>query len=102
VTAILQWFAANRPATEVIVATPITNANPTVNAEITAYGSWLTSAVPTYSNDRLVNVNPLFTNSDGSPNTSLLQSDGIHPTETGYADIATALAGAIESSIETN
>jgi hypothetical protein len=100
VTALLNWFATNRPATQVFIATAIPNVKTTVNAEVVPYNGWLATEVPTYTNAHLVDMYSLFTNSDGSVNASLLQADGTHPTAAGYTDIATAWANAIESSEE--
>ena len=102
VTAILNWFAANWPNSKVLIGTAIPNENATANAEIVSYDSWLATEVPNFANARLVNMYPMFTNGDGSVNTSMLQADGTHPAESGYADIGSAWASAIESLEEGN
>lgn len=98
---ILTWFNTNRPNTTVIVGTVVPwnkygdNATDyaATSAQVVAFNNWLrTTEIPSFPKYRLVDMNPLFLNSDGTNNTTLFtpSQDGIHPNSAGYTLVGDA------------
>ncbi len=105
IAGILDWFAANRPGTKVLVASPpaagsLQSYGGQINTEVQIENTWLGQNIGNFSNATYVDVYDAFLNSDGSVNTSLLTSvDQIHPSDAGYQVIANLYDAAIVSAI---
>jgi lysophospholipase L1-like esterase len=109
IAATLNWFAANRPTTVVLIASPppaIANgSSPLYVQQIAAAtpveSDWLKANITpaAFPNARFVDEYDLFLNPDHSLNTSLFSGDGVHPNDAGYAAIAGAFDSAIVSAV---
>jgi lysophospholipase L1-like esterase len=103
ITNILDWFESNRPGTLVLVASPPPSINSSYAIEpiVQAENAWLASNInPTeFPDARYVDVYDSFLGAGGAINQSLLGPDGIHPTDSGYAVIASDYDSVILSSV---
>ena len=88
IAGILSYFATNLPSTRVLIASGPHNADPTVDNFEGALNAWLPSVVTEYSQDQYIDIY------DTMP-AALLSTDGTHPTDAGYAIIASDFAAAL-------
>jgi hypothetical protein len=100
IASIINWFAANRQGTVVLVASPPASLAAGIAPDVAADDALLEQDITpgNFPNAEFVDVYQSFLNADGSVNGSMLSSDGVHPSDMGYQAIANDFDAAILSS----
>ena len=101
VTGILDFFADDRPQSQVFIAQTIPNGGGALsdsqNTELQQYNSWLAATVPsTYSKDHVVDMYDAFV-TNGAVTPGYLESDNLHPSVVGYDAMANVWDNAIQA-----
>ncbi len=88
-----------RPNAEILVSTISPLANPTYNAEATAYNNALSGPNGIIAQLQAQGENVALVNAGGSLAVSDLSNDGIHPSAEGYQKLGAAWAKAVEGAL---